>query len=165
MSKKIIFLDMDGVLADFENSLIGGDVETMFKCGFFRNLPVLEPNLDGTIRALQEMGCIVKILSKACVKRADSRFYKQMQDKVEWVREHLPTIEELDICIQATDEVKGDILQNYPNDECYLVDDYSKNLLEWELAGGIGIKKAKRLKDGRPFRQILDLFELAEVGI
>lgn len=165
MSKKIIFLDMDGVLADFDNSLVGGEIKSMFKSGFFRNLPVLEGNLNGTVQALQKMGYIVKILSKACVKRHDPRFFQQMMDKVEWVIQYLPTIEELDICIQSTDEVKGDILQNYPNDECYLVDDYSKNLVEWELAGGIGIKKAKRIKNGRPFKQILNLQELAEEGV
>ena len=165
MSKKIIFLDMDGVLADFDNSLVGGEIKTMFEYGFFRNLPVLEGNLDGTVQALQKMGYIVKILSKACVKRTDPRFLQQMQDKADWIREYIPSIEEFDICIQATDEVKGDILQFYPNDECYLVDDYSKNLVEWELAGGIGIKKAKRIKNGRPFKQILKLLELAEEGV
>lgn len=156
---------MDGVLADFDNSLVGGEIKTMFKYGFFRNLPVLEGNLDGTVQALQKMGYIVKILSKACVKRTDPRFLQQVQDKADWIREYIPSIAELDICIQSTDEVKGDILQFYPKDECYLVDDYSKNLVEWELAGGIGIKKAKRIKNGRPFKQILKLLELAEEGV
>ena len=155
---------MDGVLANFEGGC-NGELNKMFQRGFFRNLEVMEEGLNETITDLQEQGYIVKILSKACVKRTNKLFEGQVNDKVEWVREHIPTIEREDIIIQATDEIKGDILKDYPNYECILVDDYAVNLIHWEQAGGKGIKRAKRIKNGRDFHQILNICELALEGI
>lgn len=162
--KKVMFFDMDGVLADFEGGC-NGDLSKMFKRGFFRNLSVMEEKLDETIADLQEQGYIVKILSKACVKRTNKLFEGQVNDKVEWVLEHIPSIAREDIIIQATDEIKADVLKDYPNCECYLVDDYSMNLLHWEQAGGKCIKRAKRIKFERTFHQILNVSELAIEGI
>ena len=160
----IIFFDMDGVLADFEKGL-GGDFANMYKEGFFRNLPVMEQGLNESIQKIKEQGYTVKILSKACVTKSDSRFVKQMVDKANWVKHHIPCIDELDIIIQASDECKGDIVRMYESHECILVDDYTVNLASWIMAGGQGIKKAKRIKNTRPCRQILNVAELAEEGI
>ena len=157
---KIIFFDMDGVLADFDKAL-NGDFRNMFKPGFFRGLEPMENGLNDTIRGLQARGYTVKILSKACVKRSDKRFRGQLVDKANWVKEYLPSIDELDIIIQATDESKGDILKYYSKDDkCFLVDDYTPNLATWAFAGGECIKKAKRKKHTRTFEQILELNDL-----
>lgn len=157
----IMFLDMDGVLADFDGG-IDGSLRNMFNPHFFRNLKPLEENLNETILGLQEKGFIIKILSKACVNKNDNRFKGQMIDKAEWIKEYIPCIDELNIIIQGADESKGDILNLYKDNHfCILVDDYSKNLAEWVFNGGIGIKKAKRIKE-REWKEILNLKELLE---
>lgn len=162
----ILFFDMDGVLADFDKGL-GGDFKNMFKPNFFRTLPVMENGLNETMLELQSQGYIIKILSKACVKKSNKSFRNQMVDKAEWVKENIPCINELDIIIQATDESKGDVLKYYSSEkfDCYLVDDYTPNLATWAMAGGKCIKKAKRIKTQRPFKQILNLVELVNEGI
>lgn len=163
-NKKILFVDMDGVLADFDNG-INGELNSMFKEGFFRGLAPMENGLNETIKGIQEQGYTVKILSKACVKKSDKRFLGQMLDKVNWLKEFVPCIDELDIIIQASDESKGDIVEMYKNHECILIDDYSKNLYEWALAGGKCIKKAKRIRPHREFKQVLNISELHLEGV
>lgn len=159
-NKTILFLDMDGVLANFDKGL-GGDFKNMFKPGFFFGLEPMEEGLNETVAEIQKQGITVKILSKACVKKSDKRFIGQMMDKVNWVKKYIPCIDELDIIIQATDESKGDIVELYKHHECILVDDYSKNLADWTFAGGKCIKKAKRIKPTRPWKQVLNVSELA----
>lgn len=163
-NKKILFVDMDGVLANFDKGL-QGDFKRMFKPGFFRNLEVMEDGLNETMQEIMEQGYTVKILSKACVKKSNPMFLVQMMDKVEWIKEHIPCIDELNIIIQATDESKGDIVEMYKGHECFLIDDYSKNLAEWGLAGGYCIKRAKRIRNHREWKQVLNISELALEGV
>ena len=162
--KKMLFVDMDGCIADFDKG-INGDLNKMFEKGFFRTLEPMEKGLNETFQEIKSQGYQVKILSKACVKKSDERFLGQMMDKVNWIKEYIPCINEMDIIIQATDESKGDIVQIYSEYDCILIDDYSKNLAEWAFAGGRGIKKAKRIKNGRPWKQVLNISELATEGI
>lgn len=164
-NKTILFFDMDGVLANFDKKVDEmGDIKAMFEPNFFRTLEPMEEGINETIAELQKH-YTVKILSKACVKRNDKRFIGQMVDKVNWLKQYVPCLDELNIIIQATDECKGDIVEMYKQHECILIDDYSKNLADWTFAGGKGIKKAKRIKNGRAWKQILNIVELAEEGI
>ena len=162
--KKILFVDMDGVLANFEKGL-EGDFKRMFKPGFFRGLEPLENGLNETIQEIEKQGYTVKILSKAPVKKSNRLFLVHMMDKVNWIKEFIPAIDELNIIIQATDESKGDIVEMYKDHECILIDDYSKNLAEWGLAGGKCIKKAKRIRNHRSWKQVLNISELALEGV
>lgn len=158
MKERILFVDMDGVLADFDGGLNGGEINQMFENKFFLNLLPLEENLSTTFEQLQKL-IKVKILSKACVRGTDKRFTGQEQDKIDWIKKYIPSMAENDIIIQSTEQSKGEIVELYKEYECLLIDDYSKNLAEWELAGGLGIKKAKRIKD-RPWEQVSNIKDL-----
>ena len=119
----------------------------------------MENNIAESIEKLQKL-TKVKILSKACVERNDERFQKQVADKIYWLMRFAPTIKHKDIIIQSTEESKGEIVRKYADYHNLLLDDYSLNLVEWELAGGIGIKRAKRYKNERSFEQVQNLKEL-----
>ncbi|MEG2697238.1 MAG: hypothetical protein RR952_06685 [Cetobacterium sp.] len=164
MKNTILFLDMDGCLADFDKG-IKGDLNNMYKEGFFLSLEPMELGLNETIKSLQEQGIQVKVLSKACVDKKDWRYLSQTFDKVDWIKKHIPCIDELDIIIQGIDESKGSVVDYYREHNCILLDDYSKNLVEWCMSGGLGIKKAKRIKNERPWKQILNISELSEEGL
>ncbi len=136
MNRPALFLDLDGVFADFE-----GAVETLFRRpvaevpkremwarihrtrGFWSNL-VLMPGADRLWDhcAPFDPTFLTGVLpsDKTCV-----------PSKVEWVRRHFRT--DRVICCMAKDKPR----HGSPGD--VLVDDRPKNVAEWEAMGGLGV--------------------------
>ncbi len=151
-----IFLDLDGTLARFnvKNALERFDKEE----GFFSNLLAYKG-----IEIVNELAMTnqLYIISASPNTQADN-------DKMIWLEKYLPNVRLENITLCRLGENKAEIIQNKYNikinQECYLLDDYTKNLNEWETFGGKGIKRLTTKSDNsRKLWQGLTLKHLKEL--
>lgn len=155
-----IYLDMDGVLANFDqrvSELSHLDEQPWLNIpNFFKDLDAIgNPNAE--IEKLKKMYS-VKILSKVEVRDTLSR----VMDKIIWVQKNIPCMDMNDIIIVPYHEKKIDYVKT-PMNESYLVDDYSKNLEEWLQAGGYPIKfRTAEPKEDYKYPQISSLSQLVK---
>lgn len=148
-----IFLDLDGTLAKFNvrNALERFDKEE----GFFARL--------GAYKGIEIVNELAKtnqlfIISASPNAQADN-------DKIKWISKFLPNVNAKNITLCRLGENKAEIIQNkynlVINEECYLLDDYTKNLVEWENVGGKGIKRLTTISDNS--RKLWKGFELKDL--
>lgn len=138
MSNKV-FLDLDGTLARFNvrNSLQRFANEV----GFFAKLKAYVG-----IEVINEMSKSgnLYIISASPNERTD-------REKMQWVEKYLPNFPRENITMCRIGENKAEIVQKkycFTIDKsCYLLDDYTKNLIEWEQVGGKGIKRLTTCSD------------------
>jgi 5'(3')-deoxyribonucleotidase len=134
-----IFLDLDGTLAKFNvrNALQRFDKEE----GFFAKL--------GAYKGIEEVNEMAKkgnvyIISASPNSQAD-------KDKMQWISKFLPDLPIDNICLCRIGTNKAQEIERVLNikvdKDCYLLDDYTKNLNEWENFGGIGIKRITSVSD------------------
>ena len=151
-----IFLDLDGTLARFNvpNALERFDKEE----GFFAKLKAYKG-----IEVVNELAKTNKlfIISASPNEQAD-------KDKMIWIEKFLPNINVNNITICRIGENKAQIIQNKYNitinEQCYLLDDYTKNLNEWENFGGKGIKRITKVADNSTKKwQGLEIKKLVEL--
>lgn len=135
-----IYLDLDGVMADFDRHFVdyfGVDNKSMSDAemwkmingydGFFRNLPPCEGAIE-FFEIIREFG---PFILTACPK---SNYERAAVQKREWVKEHLsPWITVLPVLGGKNKKLfmhdKGDIL----------IDDFEKNCNAWNEHGGTAI--------------------------
>lgn len=153
---KKIFLDLDGTLARFnvKNALERFDKEV----GFFANLLAYKG-----IEVINELALTNQlfVISASPNDQADS-------DKMVWLEKYLPNIKQENITLCRLGQNKAQIIQSkyniVINEECYLLDDYTKNLNEWESFGGKGIKRITSVSDNSTKKwQGLELKHLQEL--
>ena len=156
-----LFIDLDGTVAKFNvrNALERFDKEI----GFFANLGAYKG-----IEAINEMALLknVYVISASPNNQADI-------DKMIWLNKYLPNIPKENITLCRLGENKAKIIENKYNliidSNCYLLDDYSKNLFEWVANGGIGIKRLTSVADNSrglwKGLTIKDLNKIAEILI
>ena len=136
---KKIFLDLDGTLARFNvrNALERFAIEK----DFFKNLKAYK-----NIEEINEMAKCgnVYIISASPNVQADN-------DKMAWINKYLFNIPIQNIVICRIGENKAEIIKKQLNitidKTTVLLDDYTKNLVEWESAGGVGIKRLTKVAD------------------
>jgi len=124
-----IYCDMDGVLANFEkepNAVNRYDKEK----GFFAKLEPITKNLEG-LKNLIAKGYQVKILSASPNNQAD-------KDKRKWLTNYLPELKKENVILCRTGQTKADFVRDIQ--KSLLIDDYSKNLIEWKQNGGQALK-------------------------
>lgn len=154
---KKIFLDLDGTVARFNvrNALLRFDSEK----GFFANL--LAYKGIEQINELAKNGNIYII-------SASPNMYADL-DKKQWIKKHLFNVPKSNIILCRIGENKARIIENKLqikiDKDCYLLDDYTKNLVEWEQKGGTGIKRITTVSDNSTKKwKGLELKKLEKLG-
>ena len=127
---KRIFVDMDGTLAKWNNV----SLEKLYMKNYFKDL---EPNLKILFNIKNRIaeGQDVYILSSFL---DDSKY--ALEEKMQWLDLYLPEIKNNKRIFVKYGDNKSDYIPNGINQNDYLIDDYTKNLLDWDIAGGTGIK-------------------------
>lgn len=105
--KKVVFLDLDGVLADFDGAVANPvwDPPEMFVPGFFRNLKVMPGAHEAVSKLLANPGLDVYIGSKPSTKN----FWSSIE-KYEWVSEHFPKLLRRIVLVCDKSLLRGDVL-------------------------------------------------------
>ena len=115
-----IYVDMDGVLADF-NAEPDGVARFRNEKGFFRNLKPLKKNARALRKLIADGKYNIYILSASPNAAADG-------DKLAWLRKHRIKVADGNIIFCRNHERKVDFMRT---PDGILFDDYSKNLSEW----------------------------------
>ena len=164
MKKLKLFIDMDGTLAEW---LVDG-FPYLYEEGYFFNLKPLTA-VRKLIRILHRY-YDVYILSAVL---EDSPYAEH--EKLAWLREYLPFIEENHVLFCRNGSSKADFIQGFMtlNKNCILIDDYSVNLDDWTQKGGTSVKFLNGIngKRGRKYQFCLkeddsifkNLFQMGKV--
>jgi hypothetical protein len=156
MAKKRLYVDMDGVLCVFK---MVNRLEMLLEEGYFRNLIPQEAVIDAVKQLIKDYSDEVDVFVLTSY-LSDSSY--AVKEKMEWLDEYLPEINDAHRLFVSCDDSKNDVLKwkNFDrrsqefeylydarqiispldlggND--FLLDDYTKNLIDWDPPGR-GIK-------------------------
>ena len=141
--KRRLFIDFDGTAAEFRKAAVFSD---LYKQGYFRSL---KPNVSviDAIYYLKTTMPDVEIIGATCY-LTDSKY--ALAEKKQWADVYLPGIKVLFIP-DGTDKSQAilEMTGRAVSDDDYLLDDYTKNLIEFKAAGGVGIKLLNGINDTR----------------
>lgn len=131
-SKKRLFIDMDGTLAEFK---VVDTLETLYEKGYFRELKPQENVIDAVKQFARENPEVeIYIMSSVLT---DSKY--ALEEKNQWLDRYLPEIDAAHRIFPPCGEDKKAYIPGAINQDNYLLDDYTKNLAQWEPPC-IGIK-------------------------
>ena len=154
---KKIFLDMDGTLTRFniKNALERFENER----GFFANLLAY--------KGIENINEMVKN-GNIYIISASPNIYTDI-DKKQWLKKYIPNLKSENILLCRNGQNKAHFVESTLgikiDKNCYLLDDYTKNLNEWEQAGGTGIKRMTKVSDNSTGKwKGLQLKDLCKLG-
>lgn len=134
MPKKV-FIDMDGTLCRFHDTE-KQYIERMWEKGFYIGLKPFEEFLQAVSLCIERNpGTQFYILS--AVLETEPPFAED--EKREWLHTHLPQLSDDNMIFVPAGSDKSLYFGQIDTD-CYLIDDYNKNLFEWRRSGGTAIK-------------------------
>ena len=149
MNHQILFLDMDGTMAKFYEQ--ANCLEQMWLPGFFERLKPYA-NLIEAVKMLHDDG--IKICVISAIHR--THFNAVAIEKQQWLRRHLPKIlhdQSGNVIFTDIGESKAAAAQCYASQrgvkttQCYLLDDYNRNLYDWRNHCGKAIKFVNEIND------------------
>ena len=126
-----IYIDMDGTIARFHDENLY--LERMFEKGFFRDLKPFENAVAAIEKLVNDSKAEIYILSatlNSC----------SLDEKNQWLDKYLPNIDKDHRIFTSLNVPKSEAIGHQLTDKDILIDDYNKNLLEWEKAGGTSVK-------------------------
>ena len=123
-----IYIDMDGTLAKWQNKTL----EEVATKGYFRELPAVDSVVTMAKKLIASKMFNIYILSSVLNDNHSA------DDKRYWLKSNLPEMKDENIFFVPYGENKADYVNLDKNS--YLIDDLSRNLHEWEAAGGKEMK-------------------------
>lgn len=129
--KPRFFIDMDGTLAEWRDIKSNSE---LYQKGYYESL---KPNnyLLEEVKKLIKEGKDIYILSSFL---SDSDY--ALKEKNIWLNKYLPELPVQKRIFVPYGNVKYKYLPSKITSFDYLIDDHTKNLLDWKEAGGTGIK-------------------------
>lgn len=148
-----LFLDMDGVLAQYLTLEEIGSIQRIYEPGYFKNLPVMT-GMTHAVRMLrkEDPGVEVHVLSSVLPKNKNP---EALSEKKLWLDRFFPVEESCQhfVPYQEGMSFKGRFAENKTD---ILIDDDIVNLKDWEENGGTGILMINevRLKEWWPGQKL-----------
>ena len=136
MRKPLLFVDMDGTLAEWNTSLPKFAKE-IFMPGYFKDRPAY-PMVAQAIRLLICSGALEVFVISSVIDEPHV-----IADKNSWLDEHIPEVDNDHRIFCKCGENKAHKVREATgrfDGYCVLLDDYSVNLHQWEKSGGTAIK-------------------------
>lgn len=129
---KRLFIDMDGTIARFYAH--SKYEEAMFEPGFFKNLKPYRKVILGLKMFAKKHPDVPLFILSACITDYS------VTEKDEWATDHFNIVTPERRIYMRVGEKKADFVPGGISNKDYLLDDYTKNVVEWTTAGGKGIK-------------------------
>ena len=129
---KRLFVDMDGTIARFYSN--NKYEEAMFEPGFFKNLRPYRKVILGLKMFAKKHPDVPLFVLSACITDLS------VAEKDEWIDAHFEIIPRERRIYMRVGEKKSNFVPNGISCADYLLDDYTKNVVEWTDDGGKGIK-------------------------
>lgn len=145
---KNIFIDMDGVLAEYKKDCTE---ETLRQKDYFLNLKPEENMLQALsllIDNCESLGVNIFVLTKVY----PTLFKYSISEKEQWRDKYMPYLFDSEfIMVNGETQEKSDaiceLLDIELNEDCVLIDDYNHNLADWRKKGGTAVKYVNEIND------------------